>query len=133
MKKPVKICFNPQCEEEIKDYASARKKFCCAKCKSSYHNNKKMEDEEESITNARAINRLKRFLKEMLELEIESFKFKSESYFFNNTVLPSKQILIKDNGEKLYVIKFDNIIINIDENTNQLKIIKNERTNKTFY
>lgn len=132
MKRPEKVCANPNCKETIKDYKSNRKKFCSEQCKNSYHYYKKLEEEADSIENSRAIKKLKRFLKEMLELEIESFKFKTDSYFFNNIILPSKQLYKKDNGDKIYVIQFDNILINIDESTNQIKIIKNERINKTF-
>ncbi len=132
MKRPEKVCANPNCNERIKDYKSTRRKFCSEQCKNSYHYNKKLEEEADSIENSRAIKKLKRFLKEMLELEIESFKFKTDSYFFNNIILPSKQLYKKDNGDKIYVIQFDNILINIDESTNQIKIIKNERINKTF-
>ena len=60
-------------------------------CKNSYHYNKKLEEQEVSIANERAIKRFIRLLKEMLELEIESFKFKMDSYFFNNTVFPSQK------------------------------------------
>ena len=68
----------------------------------------------------------------MLELEIESFNYKVDSYFFNNLVFPSQKLLMLDNGEKLYVIQFDNILLNLDYKTNLIKIIKHERTNKSF-
>ena len=126
MKRPEKVCANPKCNDRITDYKSTRRKFCSTPCKNSYHHNKKLEEQEDSIANERAIKRLKRFLKEMQELEIESFKFKKDSYFFDNVVFPSQKLLKLDNGDKLYVIRFDNILINIDEKTNLIKIIKHE-------
>ncbi len=126
MKRPEKVCANPKCNDRITDYKSTRRKFCSTPCKNSYHHNKKLEEQEDSIANERAIKRLKRFLKEMQELEIESFKFKRDSYFFDNVVFPSQKLLKLDNGDKLYVIRFDNILINIDEKTNLIKIIKHE-------
>lgn len=133
MKRPEKVCANPKCNDRITDYKSTRRKFCSTTCKNSYHHNKKLEEQEDSIANERAIKRLKRLLKEMQELEIESFKFKIDSYFFNNVVFPSQKLLKLDNGDKLYVIRFDNILINIDEKTNLIKIIKHERINKSYY
>lgn len=126
MKRPEKVCANPKCNDRITDYKSTRRKFCSTPCKNSYHHNKKLEEQEDSIANERAIKRLKRFLKEMQELEIESFKFKRDSYFFDNVVFPSQKLLKLDDGDKLYVIRFDNILINIDEKTNLIKIIKHE-------
>lgn len=126
MKRPEKVCANPKCNDRITDYKSTRRKFCSTPCKNSYHHNKKLEEQEDSIANERAIKRLKRFLKEMQELEIESFKFKRDSYFFDNVVFPSQKLLKLDNGDKLYVIRFDNILVNIDEKTNLIKIIKHE-------
>ncbi len=126
MKRPEKVCANPKCNDRITDYKSTRRKFCSTPCKNSYHHNRKLEEQEDSIANERAIKRLKRFLKEMQELEIESFKFKRDSYFFDNVVFPSQKLLKLDNGDKLYVIRFDNILINIDEKTNLIKIIKHE-------
>ena len=133
MKRPEKVCENPNCKERITDYKSTRRKFCSTTCKNSFQNNKKLEEQEDSIANERAIKRLKRLLKEMQELEIESFKFKMDSYFFNNVVFPSQKLLKLDDGDKLYVIQFDNILINIDEKINLIKIIKHERINKSYY
>ena len=133
MKRPEKVCENPNCKERITDYKSTRRKFCSSPCKNNYHHNKKLEEQEDSIANERAIKRLKRLLKEMQELEIESFKFKMDSYFFNNVVFPSQKLLKLDDGDKLYVIQFDNILINIDEKINLIKIIKHERINKSYY
>lgn len=132
MKKPEKTCANPLCNAKIHDYKSASRKFCSTPCKNSYHYNKKLEEQEDSIANEKAIKRFFRLLKEMQELEIESFKFKMESYFFNNIAFPSQKLFISDDGDKLYVIRFDNILINIDDKTNLIKIIKHERTNKSF-
>jgi hypothetical protein len=132
MKRPEKICVNPQCKEKIPEYKSSARKFCSSSCKNSYHYNKKLEEQEESIANERAIKRFIRLLKEMQEFEIEDFNFKKDSYFFNNIVFPSQKLFISDNGDKLYVIRFDNILINIDDETNLIKIIKHERTNKSF-
>lgn len=132
MKKPEKTCANPLCKEKIQEYKSATRKFCSTPCKNSYHYNKKLEEQEVSIANERAIKRFIRLLKEMLELEIESFKFNMDSYFFNNTVFPSQKHYKTENGNTLNVIQFDNILINIDDKTNLIKIIKHEQSNKSF-
>lgn len=132
MKRQEKFCANPSCKDIITDYKSSSRKFCCTACKNNYHYNKKLEEQEDSISNERALKRFKRLLKEMLELEIESFNYKVDSYFFNNLVFPSQKLLMLDNGEKLYVIQFDNILLNLDYKTNLIKIIKHERTNKSF-
>ena len=42
MKRPEKVCANPNCNERIKDYKSTRRKFCSEQCKNSYHYNKKL-------------------------------------------------------------------------------------------
>lgn len=132
MKRPEKICVNPQCREKIIYYKSTKRKFCSASCKNSYHYDKKLEEHEVSITNDRAIKRLVRFLKEMQEFEIESFKIKKESFFFKNIIFPSKKQLNMDNGQILYVIQFDNILINLDDKDNSIKIINYEHTKKSF-
>jgi hypothetical protein len=33
MKKPIKICENPECKEEFNTYKSAKRKHCCDSCR----------------------------------------------------------------------------------------------------
>lgn len=132
MRRPILHCKNPRCNKIIIDCKSSKRKFCGNPCKNNYHFNKKQEEEADSIENSRAINRFKRFLKEMRDMEIDSFCYKEDSHFFNNVVFPSQKLLNQDNGEKLYVIQFDNILIHVNDETNLIKIIKHERTNKSF-
>ena len=54
MKRPEKVCANPKCNDRITDYKSTRRKFCSTPCKNSYHHNKKLEEQEDSIAKAQA-------------------------------------------------------------------------------
>lgn len=132
MKKPVLICKNPTCKEIIVNYKSRKKQFCCVPCKNSYNYYKRQEEQEDSIANAKALNRLKRVLKEMLDMEIDSITYREDSYFFNNLVLPSTQTLIDDNENEYLVVRLDDVLIHRIKNSNTIKIIKYERINKTL-
>lgn len=133
MKRPEKVCANPKCNDKITDYKSNRRKFCSTTCKNSFHHNKKLEEQEDSIANERAIKRLKRFLKEMEEMEIELFVYKKESYFFNNIVLPTKQTYIHDDGVEYLVSRLDNFLVHKEKNTKTIKIFKHGPINKTLF
>lgn len=133
MKRPEKVCANPKCNDRITDYKSTRRKFCSSPCKNSFHHNKKLEEQEDSIANERAIKRLKRFLKEMEEMEIDSFVYKKESYFFNNIVLPTKQTFIHDDGEEYLVSRLDNFLVHKERNTKTIKLFKHGPINKTLF
>lgn len=133
MKRPEKVCANPKCNDRITDYKSTRRKFCSTTCKNSFHHNKKLEEQEDSIANERAIKRLKRFLKEMEEMEIDSFVYKEKSFFFNNIVLPTKQTFIHDDGEKYFVSRLDNFLVHKERNTKTIKIFKHGPISKTLF
>lgn len=132
MKRYPIICKNPNCRDEIIEYKSRKKEFCCLPCKNSYNYYKRQEEQEDSISNAKAINRLKRVLKEMHDMEIESITYKEDSYFFNNLVLPSTQTFIDDDGKEYLVTRLDEILIHRIKNSNTIKLIKYERINKTL-
>lgn len=133
MKRPEKVCENPNCIERITDYKSTRRKFCSTTCKNNYHHNKKLEEQEDSIANERAIKRLKRFLKEMEEMEIDLFVYKKESYFFNNIVLPTKQTYIHDDGVEYLVSRLDNFLVHKEKYTKTIKLFKHGPINKTLF
>lgn len=44
MKKPIKFCKNPDCEDEILDYKSSKKIYCSDKCR-NYHGHKRRSEE----------------------------------------------------------------------------------------
>ena len=44
MKKPIKFCKNPDCEDEILDYKSSKKLYCSDKCR-NYHGHKRRSEE----------------------------------------------------------------------------------------
>ena len=44
MKKPIKFCKNPDCEEEILDCKSSKKIYCTDKCR-NYHGHKRRSEE----------------------------------------------------------------------------------------
>jgi hypothetical protein len=132
MKRYPIICKNPNCRDEIKEYKSRKREFCSLQCKNSYNYYKKQEEQEDSIMNAKAINRLKRVLKEIYDMEIESITYKEDSYFFNNIVLPSTQTFIDDKGKEYLVSRLDEILIHRIKNSSTIKIFKYERINKTL-
>jgi hypothetical protein len=107
MKKPIKFCKNPDCEDEILEYKSSKREYCSDYCRNHHgHIRRTEENLEFSIFKKGHLENFKvlklhkdaGILKETLE--------KYEKFGFNPFYLPAKKIYEK-NGKKheYYTIK----------------------------
>ena len=129
MKKPIKFCKNPDCQDEILDYKSSKREYCNDYCR-NHHGHKRRSEENLEFNN---------FKKGMLEnfkllklhrdknILIENLN-KYEKLGFNTNYLPdSKFAKISGVITKYYQIK--DIAFGLDPE-DQTKIIIFKKTEK---
>jgi hypothetical protein len=119
MKKPIKFCKNPDCEDEILDYKSSKKLYCSDKCR-NYHGHKRRSEENLEFNLSRKgmlenykvlkLHKDAGIMKETLE--------KYEKFGFKPAYLPVKK-LYEQEGNKIeyYQIKDIAFRFNLKDNT----------------
>lgn len=108
MKKPIKFCKNPDCEDEILEYKSSKRKYCTDYCR-NHHGHKRRTEEnlEFSIFNKGFIENYKLlklyrdkniFREDLAKFEKLGFntKYLPEIKFFNIGGVKTKCYQIKD-------------------------------------
>lgn len=129
MKKPLKFCKNPDCEDEILDYKSTKREYCSDYCR-NHHGHKRRTEENLEFTNFkngmfnnfRVLDFLRKagILREKLDKLIK--------LGFNPKYLPQKNI---DNEFSpnivFYIIK--DIIFGLDPETDEVIIYSNNKFN----
>ena len=125
MKKPIKFCKNPDCEDEILDYKSSKKLYCSDKCR-NYHGHKRRSEENLEFNLSRKgmlenykvlkLHKDAGIMKETLE--------KYEKFGFKPAYLPVKK-LYEHEGNKIEYYQIKDIQFGLNpENTNQIIIYK---------
>jgi hypothetical protein len=128
MKKPIKICKNPDCKDEIRDYKSSKKEYCTDYCR-NHHGHKRRSIENLEFTLFK--NGMKSNYKALKFLEVsgilrEDFP-KVMKMGFDPNYLPKKNINPKFiPNMPFYIIK--DIIFGLDSKTNEIVIIQNKKT-----
>jgi hypothetical protein len=124
MIKPIKICKNPECRDEIREYKSSKIEYCNNYCRNHAGYLRRLIENEE-------FNEMSKGLKEnykVLKLHSDAGIFsedlwKLERLGFNTRFLPeSKFFNIKGQKTQCYQIK--EIVFLLDMKTNKINILK---------
>jgi hypothetical protein len=126
MIKPIKICKNPECKDEIKDYKSSKIEYCNDYCRNRAGYLRRLLENEEFNEIIRGSKENYRVLKIHSDAGIlEEELWKLERFGFNNRFLPEpKFFIIKGKKTQCYQIK--EIFFHLDEKTNKIIIFKKE-------
>ena len=125
MKRPIKICKNPDCQDEILEYKSSKREYCSDSCRNQYGHKRRTEENAEIIAHNKGMTvnyKLIKFHKDCnILIEVLS---KLEKMGFNTNYLPEAKLYIVGNVKvKCYKIK--DVIFGLNQqNTNQIKIYK---------
>ncbi len=125
MKRPIKICKNPDCQDEILEYKSSKREYCSDSCRNQHGHKRRTEENAEIIAHNKGMTvnyKLIKFHKDCNILFEELSKF--EKMGFNPNYLPEAKLYIVGNVKvKCYKIK--DVIFGLNpENTNQIIIYK---------
>jgi len=122
MKKPIKICKNPDCKDEIRDYKSSKKEYCNDYCRNHHgHIRRSAENLEFDLNRKGAIKIYK-----LLKLYRDSGINEQDLAIFEKLGLDTKYLpepsFFKVNGiqTKCYVLK--DLVFGLDPKT-ETKII----------
>lgn len=124
MIKPIKICNNPECRDEIIVYKSSKIEYCNDYCRNrAGYLRRQIENEEfnEIIRGNKENYRVLKIYSDAGILDEELWKL--ERFGFNTRFLPEpKFFIIKDKKTQCYQIK--EIVFHLDEKTNKIIIYK---------
>ena len=129
MKKPIKICENPDCGDEIVDYKSSKKKYCKDYCR-NHHGYIRRSEENLEFTNYK-----KRLIENYKLLKLYQDKnilsedlIKFEKLGFDPKCLPEIRFY-KINGKQTKCYKIKDIVFGLDPE-DETKIIIYKKTEK---
>lgn len=125
MKRPIKICKNPDCQDEILEYKSSKREYCSDSCRNQHGHKRRTEENADTIAYSKGqkVNyKLIKFYKDCNILIEELSKF--EKMGFNTKHLPPPKFYLKGTKNiQYYQIKDIQFGLN-PENTNQIIIYK---------
>ena len=125
MKRPIKICKNPDCQDEILEYKSTKREYCSDSCRNHHGHKRRTEENADTIAYSKGqkVNyKLIKFYKDCNILIEELSKF--EKMGFKTKYLPPPKFYFKGTKNiQYYQIKDIQFGLN-PENTNQIKIYK---------
>lgn len=123
MKRPIKICKNPDCQDEILEYKSSKREYCSDSCRNQHGHKRRSEENSEIIdfkNGMMTIYRIIKFHKDCNVLVEELSKF--EKMGFNTKYLPQPKFYLKGN-KKVQYFQIKDVIFGLNpENTNQIRI-----------
>ncbi len=126
MMKPIKICNNPECRDEIIEYKSSKIEYCSDYCRNRAGYLRRLTENEEFNEIIRGNKENYRVLKIYTDAGIfdeELWKF--ERFGFNSRFLPEPKIFIIK-GKKTQCYQIKEIIFRLDDETNKIIIYKKE-------
>jgi len=126
MKKPIKICKNPDCRDLIVDYKSSKKVYCSDYCRNHHGHKRRTEENKEFFIFKKGLADNFKILKLHSDsgIYIETLD-KYERLGFNTKYLPQARIfLINDNKTSCYQIK--DIVFSLDSSDNIIIYKKNK-------
>ena len=125
MKRPIKICKNPNCQDEILEYKSSKREYCSDSCRNQHGHKRRTEENADTIAYGKGqkVNyKLIKFYKDCNILIEELSKFVKMG--FNTKYLPPPKFYLKGTKNiQYYQIKDIQFGLN-PENTNQIIIYK---------
>lgn len=97
MKRPIKNCKNPECGDEIIDYKSSKREYCCDYCRNHHGYVRRIEENKEFTKHKNGLQNNYKVLKMHSDAGIfkESLS-KYEKFGFDPAYLPVKKIYKKD-------------------------------------
>lgn len=125
MKKPIKICENTDCQDEIVDYKSSKKKYCNDYCRNHHGHKRRSEENLEFILYKKGLTENYKLIKLYQDKKIFSEDLiKLEKLGFNSKCLPEPKFFYIDGKQrKCYEIK--GIVFGLDpENETEIIIYK---------
>lgn len=129
MKRPIKICKNPDCQDEILEYKSSKREYCSDSCR-NYHGHKRRSEEnlEFNLSKKGMLENYKLLKlyrdKNILIEDLDKF----EKLGFNTKYLPEPKFY-KVGGVKTKCYEFKDIVFGLDSKDDTKIIIykKNEK------
>lgn len=129
MKKPIKICENPECRDEIVDYKSSKIKYCNDYCRNHHGYVRRSEENLEFTLYKKGLAENFKLLKLYRDKKIFSEDLiKFEKLGFNPKFLPETKIYVI-NGEKTSAYQIKDIVFGLDPK-DKSKIIIYKKTEK---
>ncbi|RAR71485.1 hypothetical protein [Flavobacterium aciduliphilum] len=129
MKKPVKICKNPDCGVEIVDYKSSKREYCSDYCRNHHGHKRRCEENFEFIAQKKGLANNYKILKRYIDAGVVREDFdKLLKFGFDPKYLPQKYIdRTFSPNIAFHIIK--DIIFGLDPVTNQVIInsVNNEK------
>lgn len=123
MKRPIKICKNPDCQDEILEYKSSKREYCSDSCRNQHGHKRRTEENADTIAyiKGQKVNyKLIKFHKDCNILIEELSKFEKMGY--NTKYLPPPKFYLKGTKNiQYYQIKDIRFGLN-PQNTNQIII-----------
>lgn len=122
MIKPIKICKNPDCKDEIRDYKSAKKEYCNDYCRNHHGYIKRSEENLVFDLNRKGAIRIYNFLKNYRDSDIyEIDLILCEKQGFDTKYLQEPSLFDID-GVKTKCYELKDIVFGLDPKT-ETKII----------
>lgn len=126
MKKPIKICKNPECGDEIIEYKSSKIEYCNDYCRNHAGYLRRLIENEEFNEMSNGLKENYRVLKLHSDAGIFSEElWKLERFGFNTRFLPEPKFFII-NGKETQCYQIKGITFRLDEKTNKIIIVKNK-------
>lgn len=120
MKKPVKICLNPDCGDDIPDYKSSKKKYCNDYCRNHHGYLRRLENYKEFDIQKKGLVNNYRILKMYIDAGILKEDLdKLLKFGFNPKYLPQKNVDEKFSPNMAYYFIKD-VAFGLDPKTNQV-------------
>jgi hypothetical protein len=126
MKKPIKICKNPECRDEIIEYKSSKIEYCNDYCRNHAGYLRRLLENEEFNEITKGLKENYKVLKLHSDAGIYSEDlWKLEKLGFDTHFLP-KQKYFLISGKKTLSYQIKEIIFQLDDITDKIIIYKNK-------
>lgn len=126
MTKPIKICKNPECGDEIIEYKSSKIEYCNDYCRNHAGYLRRLVYNEEFNEMAKGFKENYKVLKMHFDVGIFSENLeKLEKLGFDSRFLPEQRFFII-NGNKTLCYQIKEIIFNLNHEKNTIEMFKNK-------
>lgn len=124
MIKPIKICKNPECRDEIIKYKSSKIAYCNDYCRNRAGYLRRIIENEEFDVFGKGLQHNYKLIKKHSDAGIyDEDLWKLERFGFNTRFLPEPKIFIIG-GKKIQCYQIKEIVFHLDEKTNKIIILK---------